>query len=71
MIDDEDNLLGEQSMLERLKIDTTSAAWYAGLGVMAAIEIIEWPVALAIVGTHALATRVHNKAVEEGVEAGE
>jgi hypothetical protein len=32
--------------------DRAAAAWYAGLGVMAALELIEWPFAVAVAGTH-------------------
>ncbi len=48
-------------------------AWYAGLGAMAAFELVEWPLALLIGVTHAIETRSHDQIVEElasGVDAG-
>ena len=47
--------------------------WYAGLAVMAALEIIEWPLAIMMMLGHEIAHRVHNQALRdfaEGVEAG-
>jgi hypothetical protein len=47
--------------------------WYAGLAVMAAVEIIEWPLALMMMLGHEIAHRAHSQAVRdfaEGVEAG-
>ncbi len=48
-------------------------AWYAGLGAMAAFELIEWPLALIIGVTHAIETNSRDQVVEElasGVDAG-
>jgi hypothetical protein len=48
-------------------------AWYAGLAAMAVLDLIDWPVALAIATGHAIAHRSHNKALAEfaqGIEAG-
>jgi len=47
--------------------------WYAGLAVMAAFEIIEWPLAIMMMLGHEMAHRVHNQALRdfaEGIEAG-
>ena len=47
--------------------------WYAGLAVMAAIEIIEWPLALMMMLGHEMAHRAHSQALRdfaEGIEAG-
>jgi len=47
--------------------------WYAGLAVMAAIEIIEWPLAIVMMLGHEIAHRAHSQALRdfaEGVEAG-
>ena len=47
--------------------------WYAGLAVMAAIEIIEWPLAIMMMLGHEIAHRAHSQALRdfaEGVEAG-
>jgi len=47
--------------------------WYAGLAVMAAIEIIEWPLALMMMLGHEIAHRAHSQALRdfaEGVESG-
>ena len=47
--------------------------WYAGVAVMAAIEIIEWPLALMMMLGHEIAQRAHTEALRdfaEGVEAG-
>jgi hypothetical protein len=44
-------------------------AYYGGLAALAAIEIIDWPVALIIATGHALANNHHNRIVEELGEA--
>jgi hypothetical protein len=48
-------------------------AWYGGLAIMAAFEIIEWPLALLMMIGHEIAHRAHNEALRdfaEGIEAG-
>jgi hypothetical protein len=53
--------------------DHAGLAWYAGLGAMATIELIEWPVALLIAGTHFIGNHAHNRDVQElaeGIDAG-
>jgi hypothetical protein len=48
-------------------------AWYAGITVMALLEVIEWPVAIAIAVGHEIAHRSRSKALRElaeGIEAG-
>ena len=47
-------------------------AWYLGLGLMAALEVIEWPVALVIAVGHELTYRARTRALKElakGIEA--
>lgn len=44
-------------------------AYYGALGALAAFEIIDWPVVLAIVAGHALASNHHNKVAQELGEA--
>jgi hypothetical protein len=56
-----------------IAIHTPSLAWYAGLAVMATLEVVEWPVALVAAGTHALATGARRPAIRnlaEGFESG-
>jgi hypothetical protein len=46
--------------------------WYAGLAVMAAVEIIEWPLALMMMLGHEIAHRTHSQALRdfaEGIES--
>ena len=53
--------------------DRAALAWYAGLAGMAAVELVEWPFALAVAGTHLLANHAHRRDVQqlvEGIEAG-
>jgi hypothetical protein len=48
-------------------------AWYAGVGLMAAFELVDWEVALIICVGHLIADNVHNKTVAEfasGAESG-
>ncbi|GAC1317923.1 MAG: hypothetical protein NVSMB25_06470 [Thermoleophilaceae bacterium] len=48
-------------------------AWYAGIGAMVALELIEWPVALVIGTAHAIQRHTHNRdiqALAEGIESG-
>ena len=44
-------------------------AFYGGLAALAAIEIIDWPVALIIATGHALANNNHNRVAEQLGEA--
>ncbi len=43
--------------------------YYGALGGLAALEIIDWPVALAIAAGHALVQNQHNRVAEEIGEA--
>ena len=48
-------------------------AWYAGLALMAIIEIIEWRMAIVMMLGHEVAHRTHTQALRdfaEGIEAG-
>jgi hypothetical protein len=47
--------------------------WYAGIAVMAIVEVIEWPLAILMVLGHEIAHHTHSEALREfaeGVEAG-
>jgi hypothetical protein len=44
-------------------------AYYGGLAALAALELIDWPVALVIAAGHLLAANHHNKLLEELGEA--
>jgi hypothetical protein len=47
--------------------------WYAGVAVMAIVEIIEWPLAVVMMVGHEIAHRTHRQALRdfaEGIEAG-
>ena len=44
-------------------------AYYTALGLLAAFEVIEWPVAVAICVGHALADDQHHRALQEVGEA--
>jgi hypothetical protein len=44
-------------------------AYYGALGALAALEIIEWPIALAIAAGHALVQNQHNRVAQEIGEA--
>lgn len=44
-------------------------AYYGGLAVLAAFDLIDWPVALVIAAGHVLASNQHNKMLEELGEA--
>jgi len=53
--------------------DRAGLLWYAGIGGMAAVEIVEWPIALIIAGTHFVANHSHSRDVQElaeGIDAG-
>src|SRR5439155_5549246 len=43
----------------------TAPSWYLGLGLMAALEVIEWPVALVIAVGHELTYRARTRALKE------
>ncbi|MBV8787589.1 MAG: hypothetical protein JOZ00_12990 [Mycobacterium sp.] len=44
-------------------------AYFGGLAALAALELIDWPVALVIAAGHFLASNHHNKVLEEIGEA--
>jgi hypothetical protein len=44
-------------------------AYFGALGVLTAVEIIDWPIALAIAAGHVLVQNQHNKVAEEVGEA--
>src|SRR5262245_45976519 len=47
--------------------------WYAGLTIMAIVEVIEWPLAILMMVGHEIAHRAHSQALRdfaEGLEAG-
>ncbi|SEH89277.1 hypothetical protein SAMN04489835_5357 [Mycolicibacterium rutilum] len=44
-------------------------AFYGTLGVLAAVEIIEWPIALALAAGHVLMQNEHNRVAHEIGEA--
>jgi hypothetical protein len=44
-------------------------AYFGGLAALAALELIDWPVALVIAAGHFLAANHHNKVLEELGEA--
>jgi len=53
--------------------DQAGLLWYAGLGAMAAMELVEWPVALLIAGTHFVENHSHNRDIKEladGLDSG-
>ena len=55
------------------KLPHPRLGWYAGLTVMAIVEIIEWPLAIIMMVGHEIAHRAHSQALRdfaEGVEAG-
>jgi hypothetical protein len=40
-------------------------AYYAGIGLLVALEVLDWPTAVVIAAGHALATEQHDRAIEE------
>ena len=44
-------------------------AYYGALGIMAAVEIIDWPIALAIAAGHVLVEQQHNRVAHDIGEA--
>ncbi|ACC39199.1 conserved hypothetical protein [Mycobacterium marinum M] len=44
-------------------------AYYGGLAALAALELIEWPVAVVIAAGHVMASNHHNRLLEELGEA--
>ena len=44
-------------------------AFYAGVGALVALELMEWPAAVALAAGHALLNQHHNRALEEFGEA--
>ena len=53
--------------------DKGGLLWYAGLGAMAAAELVEWPIALLLAGTHFVENHSHSRDLQnlaEGLEEG-
>lgn len=53
--------------------DRPALAWYAGIGAMTAMQLIEWPIAVVITGTHFIENHSHNRNIQEladGIESG-
>ncbi len=53
--------------------DRAGLLWYAGIGAMAAIELVEWPIALLLAGTHFVENHSRSRDMQElaeGVDAG-
>jgi hypothetical protein len=44
-------------------------AYYAGVGLLVALEILDWPAALALGVGHALISQQHNRSIQEFGEA--
>jgi hypothetical protein len=44
-------------------------AYYLGIGALVALEMLEWPAAVALAAGHALVNQHHNRALEEFGEA--
>jgi L-cysteine desulfidase len=40
-------------------------AFLGGIALLTALEVIEWPVAVALAAGHALVTRSHNKVIQD------
>jgi hypothetical protein len=53
--------------------DRPGLLWYAGVTAMAAVELIEWPIALLVAGTHFIEHHSHSRDIRElteGIDAG-
>jgi hypothetical protein len=55
------DLLGQRIVL----LPADQLAFFAGLGLLAALEVIEWPVALAVAVGHQLAHSRHGRVLRE------
>ncbi len=60
---------------ERSTLDTDLArvAWYAGLGALVALEVVEWPIAALLAATHFIEHNARDGIVRqltEGLEEG-
>ncbi|HKC28803.1 MAG TPA: hypothetical protein VKB75_12395 [Jatrophihabitans sp.] len=44
-------------------------AYYGAVGLLAALEVIDWPIAVLIAAGHALANRQHGRTIQELAEA--
>jgi len=56
-----------------LDTDLARVAWYAGLGTMVALDVIEWPIAALLAASHFIehnARRAIVKQLTEGLEEG-
>jgi hypothetical protein len=51
--------------LAHLEVSPEQLAYFGALGVMAVLELVEWPVVAVIVTGHVIATRAHRRIVRE------
>jgi hypothetical protein len=51
--------------LVHLEVYPEHLAYFAALGVLTALEVIEWPLTVVIIGGQVLATRAHRRIVRE------
>lgn len=49
----------------KISLPAQQLPFYAGLGAMAALELIEWPVAVCIAAGHLIAQQTHQQALKE------
>lgn len=53
--------------------DPEGLIWYAGIGAMALIDLIEWPIAALVAGTHFIEHHSRSKDIQDlcdGIDAG-
>ena len=51
--------------LVHTKVAPEQLAYFGALGVLAALELVEWPLAAVLVAGHVIATRGHRQIVRE------
>jgi hypothetical protein len=65
-----EHLIVELPVLGQIRLPKPEhLAFYAGIGVLVAVELLEWPAALALGVGHALLEQHHNRAIREFGEA--
>ena len=51
--------------LVHARVSPEHLTYYAAIGVLTALEVIEWPLAAVMIGGQILAARAHNRMVRE------
>ena len=69
-VDEESHITVSLPLLGRVRLpEPQRLTYYAAIGALGVLGVLEWPIALVLAGGHALASDQHNRAVQQFGEA--